>query len=103
MRKLALALALCAAPAAQATPADWTSYLCETVDGVRLVRVNEKDRRVVIDDRDVKVRTMASDRIAFEPPRGGTWVISKPSLALETLRFTPVASIEKGTCRIVDD
>lgn len=92
--------------AAIAAPSDWTNYLCKYGDDqtTQLVKVNEKDGRVTIDDRDMNDVKFKPDGISFKPPRGGVWVISRPSLKLGVLRYIPpgIAKMENGTCKIVD-
>jgi hypothetical protein len=98
---------LFAVSAAYAAPADWTNYLCKYGDDqtTQLVKVNEKDGRVTINDHDMNRVQISATEISFSPPRGGVWVIKKPALKLETLRYIPpgIAKMEDGTCKIVSD
>lgn len=91
---------------AHAAPADWTNYLCRFGEDktTALVRVNEKDERVTIDDRDMNDVKFKPDEISFKPPRGGVWLIKRPSLAMSRLYYIPpgLPKIEEGDCRIVD-
>jgi len=92
---------------AYAAPADWTNYLCKYGDDqiTQLVKVNEKDGRVTINDRDMNDVKIAPDKVTFSPPRGGVWIIRKPSLKLETLSYIPpgIAKMQDGSCKIVGD
>jgi len=91
---------------ALAATSDWTNYLCKYGDDqtTQLVRVNEKDGRVTLDDRDMNKVKISPAEISFSPPKGGVWTIRKPGLALETLRYIPpgIPKMEDGTCKIVD-
>lgn len=105
----ALFLLLTVARSAAAAPDDWKSYLCRyTIQGMvsehtLLAKVNEKDARVKIDDRDVSGVKIGDKRIHFEE-RGAPIDIDKATGKLHVLKFTSIgAQIGEGSCRVVDD
>jgi hypothetical protein len=99
-------LLLAALPAlAGAAPADWKSYLCRYGDGeTRLIRVNEKDQRVVVDDLDANAVKMTEAAISFEPRGGGHWSIVRDTGKLNVLEMHAYGPtrILPGDCRQVD-
>jgi hypothetical protein len=89
---------------ADAAPADWKSYLCrygdKSAETVQLVKVNEKDGRVTINDKDTSGVRISADEIAFDGPRGLPWYIAKNDNRMTAMdRY----GIVNGQCKIVDD
>lgn len=64
--------------AVTAAPADWSSYLCRYnvrgVERAQVVRVNEKEQRVLLDDQDATAVKLTPGNIRFGGPRGD-WLI----------------------------
>src|SRR5258708_6226967 len=108
-----LLLAAGFALSAQAAPADWKSYLCRyTVKSVMggdgtpettLVKVNEKDTRVMIEDRDQADVKIDDKSIHFET-RLGPGSIRKADGSFYVMRSTVrMTEIGQGSCKVVDD
>jgi hypothetical protein len=98
------------ASSAMAAPADWKSYLCKYgADAeTRLVKVNEKDGRVLLNDRDAGAVKITSETVSFRPTGitgAGVWTIKRPSGDLEVLILpsNAPASVERGSCKVVDE
>lgn len=90
--------------ATSAAPTDWKSYLCRygkdaASEQVQLVKVNEKDGRVTMNDRD-RAPKFSPTHITFDGPPEVFWQISRDGGRLLVMgRWGPM----NGTCRIVDD
>lgn len=90
-----------------AAPADWKAYLCRygpaDAEKVQLLRINEKDRRVVVRERggDRDVAAKFDDRgVSFDGPPELFWDVSTKDGKVTVIgRFGPMP----GTCRQVDD
>ncbi len=81
MRKLVLLILTVLPAIAVAAPADWKSYLFRygkdaASEQVQLVKVNEKDARVVVNNRD-KAAKFTPDGISFDGPPEVFWSMSK--------------------------
>jgi hypothetical protein len=99
-------LLLAAVPlGAGAAPADWKSYLCKYGDGgtTRLIKVNEKDQRVLFEDKDADGVKISDKTIFFQPRSGGAWSIDKAGGKLDVIDIRFGARMTPGTCRVVDD
>jgi hypothetical protein len=106
-RTSAAALILAALPAlAAAAPADWKSYLCRYGEGeTRLIKVNEKDQRVLVDDLDANAVALSDKILSFEPRRGGHWSIVRDTgkVTVLEMRLSAPTKLLQGTCRLVDE
>lgn len=103
-KRLFGALAASLALNAQAAPTDWKSYLCRygkdaASERVQLIKVNEKDARVMVKDRDVAPKFSAT-HISFDGPPEVFWSFAKADGKLTVLG--PYGAMY-GNCRIVDD
>jgi hypothetical protein len=102
---IAFALLSATAELAAAAPADWHSYLCTFGPSAdrRLVKVNAKDERVKIDDRDMPgVRFTQNGGVRFDGPFG-PWIITdlngEPTVAV----IRSYGKVDNGSCKVVDD
>ena len=100
MRTACLALALVSGPA---LAADWTSYLCTygsspDAQKAQLIRVNLRERRVLVDERD-KAAKFSETGVSFEGPPEIFWSVDlKSGKATVLARYGPPMT---GTCREV--
>ena len=104
MKPLAILFGLTIANGCVAAPGDWKAYLCRygssdaAGERAQLVRVNEKDQRVVVNERD-KAAKFSATGVSFEGPPEVFWVIGKDGKLTVLGPYGPLP----GVCRIVDD
>jgi hypothetical protein len=91
------------ATSASAASTDWVSYLCRYKTGeieyAQVVKVNEKQQRVTLDDRDATAVKFTANAINFGGPRGD-WIITRPSGDMLTMRGVVIG---KGKCEKIED
>lgn len=94
---------------ATAAPADWKSYLCrwgpadDSWHETQVVKVNEKDARVVINDRDVGDPKFKPDYVYFTTEDRRlpvSWTIYKDGRLDAMDRYLKRL---QGTCKVVTD
>lgn len=106
MKAVLALLAFTLATPALAAPDDWKPYLCTYGKyGERvLIRVNAKDQRVKIDDRDMGgIKFGQTGSLTFTGPKGMPWFLT--NLAEPSTRVTVMDrnGPQDGACKQVDE